>query len=251
MSNRKNPMKMIRTLSVLVAFSLMFISCGNDEQDLTINFKLTYDGEPLVLFTDYEYPSGKTINFTRVSFYLSEVELVSAGTATELIDVDYIDLTMSNIDESSSREGYDYVLRNMGELNYDGIRFNIGLTPEMNSTLPSQYDSSHPLALTSEYWVGWMSYIFAKIEGNMDFDNDGSLEQGIALHLGADAALRNIEISNLNNQENIDITIDLKDVFEQESIYDIEGTPRIHSLSHVNQTNELMDNLVRSIRVTQ
>ena len=244
-------MKMIRTLSTLVVFSMLFVSCGEEEQDLTINFKLTYDGEPLVMFDNYEYPTGKTINFTRFSFYISELELISGGTATELVDVDYIDLTMANIDESKSKEGYDYTIRNMEDLNYDGIRFNIGLTPAMNATLPSEYSSSHPLALTSEYWVNWMSYIFAKIEGNMDFDEDGSLEQGIALHLGADAALRNVEITNLNSQNNIDITIDLKNVFEQESIYDIETTPRIHSLSHVNQTTELMDNLVRSIVVTQ
>ncbi|NNE26105.1 MAG: hypothetical protein HKN09_04630 [Saprospiraceae bacterium] len=242
---------MFRTLSVFIAFSLMFISCGEEEQELTLNFKLTYDGEPLVMFDNYTYPDGKTINFSRISFYISELELLSGGSSTELVDVDYIDLTMSNIDEDKSKDGYDYIIRNMDELNYDGIRFNIGLTPQMNATLPSEYDSSHPLALTSEYWVGWMSYIFAKIEGNMDFDGDGSLEQGIALHLGADAALRNIEINSLNSDNKINITLDLKDVFEQDSIYDIETTPRIHSLSHVNQTNELMDNMVKSIVVTQ
>ena len=228
---------------------LIFFSCGDDSSDLTMNFKLEYNGEPLVMFDEYTYPDGKTINFTRFNFYISELNLIKEGISTEVKDVDYLDLTMYNLDKETSENGYDYIIRDLENIDFDGLSFNIGLTPEMNSSVPADYNSSSPLSKTSEYWLNWASYIFAKIEGNVDLDGDGSLETGVALHLGSDAILRTIQFDNMDGDNNIDIVIDLKEVFENGSIYDIESTPRIHSLSQIDQASELIDNLVSSFKL--
>ncbi|MBT8229803.1 MAG: hypothetical protein KJO50_06040 [Bacteroidia bacterium] len=234
----------------IIALSALFLSsCGDDPTDLTMNFKLEYGGEPLVMFDEYSYPDGKTMNFTRFSFYISELAIIKDGNSTEIKDVDYIDLTMYNIDNEASETGYDYIIRDLEDVDFDAISFNIGLTPEMNSTVPADYNSSNPLSLSGEYWLNWESYIFAKIEGNIDLDGDGSLETGVALHLGSDPILRNIRFDNLDGDNEVDIVIDLKDVFDDGSVYDIASTPRIHSLSQIEQATELIDNLVQSFRL--
>lgn len=243
-------MSMKKIFYFIVAVSaIVFSSCGDDSSELTINFKLEYDGEPLVMFDEYNYPDGKTMNFTRFSFYISELNMIKDGTSSEVKDVDYIDLTMYNIDKEASEKGFDYIIRDLENIDFNGLSFNIGLTPAMNSTVPADYDSSSPLSLTSEYWLNWESYIFAKIEGNIDLDGDGSLETGVALHLGSDPILRNVQFDNMDGDSNVDILIDLKDVFDSGSIYDIETTPRIHSLSQIDQATELIDNLAQSIKL--
>ena len=46
-------------LFVLIAF---FVSCGDDSQDVTLNFALNYGGEPLVMLDEYDYPSLSLIH---------------------------------------------------------------------------------------------------------------------------------------------------------------------------------------------
>jgi len=226
----------------------MFASCGSsDIKELNINFKLEYDGEPLVFFEDVAYPDGRNFEFTRFSFYISEISLENESNSTLVKDVDYIDLTPSHSSLTAASEGYDYLLELPEKMSYQNVRFNIGLTDLQNDTKPEDYNSSSPLSLTGEYWSNWESYVYAKIEGRIDLDGDG-ISDGVALHLGSSEALRNVFLENLDSAEEVEITIDMKKVFERNGIiYDINATPRIHSLNQLDQTNILMDNLKAAI----
>lgn len=239
-------------LPFLFILALFFTACGDDEsKELTLNFKLNYGDDPLIFFENLSYPDGRDFEFTRFSFYISEIELGSNGESTIVNDVDYIDLTASHSSLSSAENGYDYTLEFDEPGNYDQLRFNLGLTDAQNSTVPADYPSSSALSLTGEYWSNWESYVYVKIEGRTDIDGDG-ISDGIALHLGSEAALRAFEVSNLDSDERLNITIDARKIFEQNgNIYDIVATPRIHSLNQMDKTIALMDNLSGSIEISR
>ncbi len=231
--------------------SILFFSCDNSDIDkLNINIKLEYDGAPLVFFEDVSYPDGRIFEFTRFSIYISEISLDNETNSTLIKDVDYLDLTASHSSLTSASEGFNYGLELSESMSFQKIRFNLGLTDEQNNSKPEDYNSSSPLALSGEYWSNWESYVFTKIEGRIDLDGDG-ISDGVALHLGSSEALRNLIFENLDSSGDIELTIDMKKVFERDGIiYDINATPRIHSLNQLMQTNILMDNLKAAIALT-
>lgn len=239
----------MKLFTSLLLIALVFSSCGKDEETININFKLTYDDNPLVMFDEYDYPTGEKFNITRFSFYLSNLEFASTNEAVTVIDAEYIDLTMSNIDTEASENGYDLSIDISEMPDYDRISFGIGLDAATNSTVPADYSSSNDLSLISEYWASWTSYIFVKIEGNIDLDRDGSLEQGVALHLGANEAYRLLNYSNIVSGQDIEITIDLLDIFSDGEVFDLANNPRIHNLNQMPLITQLMDNFAANVAV--
>jgi len=187
--------------------------------------------------------------------YVSDVALLKGGEEVIIADVDYLKMTETFALESTASEGYPYSIAGIEDGDFDGIKFNIGLTPELNSTTPSDYPVSNPLGLTGDYWPTWNSYIFASIEGRMNIDTSNpDYEQGLALHLGSDDAMRTISLNNsisLSNEQEkiISIQVELRNLFVSQDgeVYDIKATPATHSLSQIPQVIELSDNLKNSI----
>mgnify|MGYP001555665587 CR=1 FL=1 len=239
-------------LKIIAILGMAFLisSCVSDDvEQLNINFKLNYDGEPLVFFEDVEYPDGRAFEFTRFSFYVSDLRLSDEGEATQIRDVDYIDLTASHADLASAEQGYDYMLEFEDVSSFDELRMNFGLTDAQNATKPEDYPSSSALSLSGEYWSNWESYVYMKIEGRMDLDNDG-VSDGIALHLGSEIARREFSFGNLNSDGEIEIIIDARKIFDNNGvIYDIDAAPRIHSLDQLDKTEILMNNFTSSVEI--
>jgi len=237
-NQKKSKMKL---LSITALLSLLLFSCGSDKEELSVNFKLNHDSEPLVMFEEYEFgeAGGTPFEVTRFSFYISNVNLIIDGESQRFVDVDFIDLSESHSSLERANEGFDYVL---GETEGDAssISFNLGLTPEQNATVPTDYPSSNVLSKTGEYWPGWESYVFVKIEGNIDVDRDGTKEQGFALHLGSDDVLRS---TSGDYSDDLTITFDLKDIFScNGELYDLESMPMIRSLAQLGEAMSLADN---------
>ena len=222
---------------------------------LTLNFDLSYDNELFVLDREYDYPSGEKFEFSRFDMYISEVTLMKGDEEIVVADFDYLKMTETYTEEISAAKGYQYNIAGLEDGDYDGLKFNIGLTPEQNSTTPSDYPVTHPLGLSGDHWPTWNSYIFASIEGRMNIDTSNpDYEQGLSLHLGSDDAMRTINMNNnislAGEQEQIvSINMDLRNLFvnQDEEIYDIISTPSTHSLSQIPEVIELSDNLKNSI----
>lgn len=255
----KTHLRNMKYLSFILALSFGFFGCGSDEpkeETLSINFKLTYDNDPLVMFQQYDYPQGNKIYFSRVSFYMSNVTLINDdtpdGSQFLLSSNDYIDLTNSHITTELAEEGMT-VGYGLTTENIDQIFFNIGLNSIDNATVPTDHTSDNDLSLSGEYWPGWESYIFAKIEGMIDLDGDGELEQPVALHLGTDDAKRELLTAMLNNEKDLEFIIDIEKVFNQNGqIYDIATTPQIHTIAEVdaiNAINFLSTGLIRAFEL--
>lgn len=242
---------MLATYSKLVLF-LLFISlfsCKKDETALLLRFQLQYEGQPLVMLNDYTYPDGKKIQFTRVSFFISELVAMDGTESVQIKDVDFLNLSQSHGDVQGASEGFIFIDQNVPLESIDQLTFNIGLTEDQNRTVPADYSSGQPLARPGEYWIAWDSYIFAKIEGWIDLDEDGEVETGIALHMGSDNVFRSKRIDVDQPANDLALVIDLAEVFFQDKMYDISANPQLHSLSQLAAAEELADNLIQTIQL--
>ena len=241
---------------VLLAIGLigltLFSSCGEGD-DITFNFKLEYEDQPLVLFEDYTYPSGEQFQIQRVSFFISDLTLQSAEHGDILLsEVEYIDLTNSHVSQAVAEEGFELALDGTGIESYEGLSFNIGLSPDVNSSVPEDYVSSNPLSNSAEYWRSWNSYIFIKLEGKMDIDADGAYGSGesFQLHIGSNAAMRSFSTVKSSDDNNIIISVD--DIFSHDdNTSDLATNPRLHVLDDetIRNMGFLATGLEQAIRV--
>ena len=218
---------------------------------LDINVKLEYQGEPLVMFTDYSYPDGRPITFTRFSFYSSEVMLDES----QIQNVEFHNLTNNNAVPEDAANGFVWSIACVPPGEYNQFSFALGVPEELNEMGPSDFLSSHPLSRSSEHWFSWDSYIFCKLEGNLDSNNDGIKDVPIALHLGSDNAFRslffekNISITSSNTTE-IELVIDIYHFFGGEtSTFDIDTNDQIHNLDQIPAIEELADNFKNNIEL--
>ena len=219
-----------------------------EERDVSLNIKLRYDDQALVMGANYTYPDGKAITFTRVSFFISDLSL-NGSESESILDAAFINPTIQHQSEAGATEGLTFPIGKTTVTSPNNLTFNLGLTPDQNATVPADYASGETLARPGEYWIAWKSYVFAKIEGFIDMDGNGEPETGISLHMGSDEARRLISLSGNVNRAIIPIEIDIRKVFGTTDIYDIEGDPQIHSLSQLPQTNFLVDNLKSSFEI--
>lgn len=248
-----------RPIAVLMTiFLLILTSCNSDVEEATVELKftLTYEDTPLVSFNEVNYPLGYKVFFTKYSLYLSDIMLTSPEGDHELSQVEFLDLLTGVEDENSAKEGKTLVYQNVPVRTYNGLSFNIGVPSDVNATEPAAYSVDNPLSNNGEYWVGWTSYIFHKIEGKVDADGDDTPEAGLALHLGSDQAFRNVHvnvpISIDKERETISINFDLADNLNIDgSYFDILATPQIHHLGVLPKALPILDSTVENISITE
>lgn len=243
----------MRQLSFLTfALLVLFTSCKEDKQDVKLNFKLTYDGEPLVMFEEYTYPTGEKMLFNRFSFYLSDAALNHKDGQNELMDVTYLNFTVQNSTLSGAEEGITIDFNDLEDKDYDRLFMSIGVNAANNALTPADFSPNNDLSKTSEYWPGWDSYVFTKTEGQIDLGEPQMT--GFSLHTGSDEALvdYSFDVSDLASSNNgtIEIKIDLKDYFGKDNIYDIRTYPSLHALAQLPQVLELSNNLKDALTVT-
>lgn len=228
---------------------LFFIAgCDDDKEgSLVLQFRATYDGEPLTMLTDKTF-SGLPIRFGHLSMYVSDIQLLKEGGSELLSEVELVDLSYS--DPVSANEGFSLQFNGIPEGNYNGLRFSIGVPADLNAMVPADFSSSHPLSRTGYYWQAWESYIFMKIEGNLDSALPGSFETPFAYHTGSNELFRTFEIIGPAIQIDADeveegaLLFDYKDVLEG---LDILANPQNHNPQDTVQINRIVNNLSSSI----
>ncbi len=242
----------------IALFGLSLSSCGDDMDQLgalKLNFKLNYQGQPLVMTPNQVDFNGIPFKVSRVSFFISEMKLSGTEGQVDLKEVDYINLTDSHADLAAAQKGYDYLINDVPIGQYNTISFNLGLTDEMNAKAPSDYSAGSILADQSEYCADWGSYIYIKIEGLMDFDGDGIFNDGITMHLGSNDAMvakqydHAITIKD-KEETQLNFTLDLYKVFDDGStVYDFEKYPRTHTLDLIEQIKFVAQGVGRELQL--
>ena len=243
---------------VFFVILLLPMSCSEDRESskVDMNFSLTYNGQPLVAFEELDYEEGYKVFFTKYSLFLSEIYLHQGTDQYLLSDVEFIDLLTGINDLTQASRGITISYSDVPVGIFDAISFNIGVPPDLNQTKPADYNPSNPLSNNAEYWEGWSSYIFHKIEGKMDTDGDDDPETGIALHIGSDQAFRNVQRDILliidDEREVIKINFELAEILNLENgFYDFLETPQIHHLGILPKALPLLDNTTENLSIVQ
>lgn len=238
-------------------------SCGDKEPmpnpsttELTLSFKATYNGEPLLINEYYDYVNGQKINFFRSQFYISTITLVKSSGNIVIKDTEYINFSDKNTDLAGAKSGQIVTCKNIPMGEYTGIKMSIGLPTDVNATKPEGYKTDNVLSQASEYWQSWKSYIFTKQEGKLDIDKDGKEDVTFGYHTGADAAFRTVELPqklSLTGSTKYESTvkIDIKKLFTRAdgTFLDITKKQTTHQLSDTTYSNYLMNNFKNAMRI--
>jgi len=231
-----------------------------DTATLELNFKSVFSGDPLLMYaSDYPYEDNMAVRFQLFQFYISEVELLSEGytdTGGEMVlDVDLV--SFKDIQSVvAAEEGVTVSIPNLGaDKSYTGIRFKIGVAPNLNSTTPGDYSVDHPLS--NHYWSASMGYVFSKIEGNADLDGSGSFSEKLTFHTGTDTFLRDVIFSTSfdlleGETTNIEFEVDLQKVLVRDNgeFMDFRVTSADHT-SNPDVAGFIADNFPNAIQIKE
>lgn len=237
MKNRMLPF----LLMLVVASSIAIFAACNQEDDelgtgtLALNFKLTYDGDPISMYEDrYEYADGTSIFFDRFNLFLSNITLLENTPDQQRVlkDVAFLDYAQTQ-DETTAQEGITIELTDIPVGNHEGLNIGLGLTPELNATTPADYSTNHPMA--NNYWEQWNSYISMVVEGKADTTGNGMHDLVLTYHIGKDPSYadyplkKNFEIKS-DEMTTMYLEFDLKKLFTKDGEpLDIRKYPIDHS----------------------
>ncbi|MBK8621957.1 MAG: hypothetical protein IPN79_09385 [Saprospiraceae bacterium] len=236
---------------------ILFSSCEkeNKKGNLDLVFFLEYGGKPLVIFDTFVYPTENyKLKFSRIAAYFSDISIRNAdGSNLLLKDVDFLDFSNAHT-ESKQNKGFTYTLKNVDPGNYSALSLAMGLPTNLNAKEPKDFSAGSLLSSSANYWTAWKSYIFMRTEGNIDFDNDGNMEDTFTLHAGGDEAIvpfsfNHIFVVRENETTTVKIIIDMEKYFNGNKLYDIKNNSSIHSLEHKPAIVTLSDNLKTAVSI--
>jgi hypothetical protein len=257
-------MKHTHPLALLLLFVALLWGCEacneNDDtapkEKVTVTFRALYDGQPLEKYKNYSY-GGKTILFDRFNLYLSDLALLNGNKATELTDIEWIDFTPDLApDNKAVSPAFQY---EAPKGDYTGLRCAPGVKPDLNAKRPADFSTDHPLYRENEYWSGWKSYIFCKIQGRVDLTGDGMPETNVFYHTGSDAVFFSRDFSAaskpiaVDGETEIVVEIDLKKVLTFKDgpldLSVLENRETSHNASNLTLGKKVMENFSNGIVV--
>ncbi len=236
------------------------VGCKEDETsktNLDVTFQATFDGERFINLKNYNL-GGTPVQFSRFDLYISDLTLLKAdGTEVRLTEVDFLDFSPDN-STSDMSPLVQRTFKDVPEGEYSALRIGYGVKSDLNRQRPSNFAVGHPLSNESHYWSGWQSYIFTKIEGGADADNNGSLELGLTYHFGSDAIFKTFQFDHTIHvhpgEPSVQVDIDLKKIFtlSDGTMYDIKANSKTHSdPSNVTVAQSLSSNMGKATAVQQ
>lgn len=171
-------------LLLVLSFTLLLSSCDKDQISWQLEPQFEWEGQSLSLEQDYTW-QDKKMRFTTIQMYLSGLSILGSDDLMHLFpQSEYL---ISTDSEPLSFHLTEDVIPIM----WYG---NIGVDPLRNDStgdlaIPAwEYPNDHPLSATQGmYWSWNPGYIFMKLEGRIDLDNDGQYQSAgetFSLHPG-------------------------------------------------------------------
>jgi len=216
----------LRILIPFVVFTLLFTSCIDDEAGAPLEFsdvemviKGKYDGNPLVKNRVYAYNDGSRVKFSAFNFFVSGLNItVNANENFAMDEIEFIDLALFE-GEEAALSGYKVFVGRAPIDEYNGFSFDIGVSPELNSTKPDEYGESHPLANEAQYDENLNGYKFLNIAGQVDYNSDNTYDADFDFFIAFDQNLRTIPstqsleiIADVTNT--IEMDVDLRKILD-------------------------------------
>lgn len=251
-----------RVLLALVAVLALFSlgcedSAGPDtapKSDVQLTFKPSYDGQALETGKEYNYGTFP-VRFSLFNLYISDIILLKGQEEVKLSDVEFLEFTPDNATTTLAKTVVINYPDAAAAGTYTGIRLGFGVKPDLNARKPADFAPGHPLYLESEYWPGWQSYIFSKIEGTGFPNGAGSPALDLVYHCGGNQCYKTFSFNQdfvvTDNGAQLNLVIDLKKLFTfNGQLFDIETTPSSsHGANGADLMVQLMGNFGNAVEV--
>lgn len=236
----------------LLYFSLLFIlfsACNKDNNDVadvanvTFAFDMNINGQPIEYGTVYDL-NGTAISFDIASFYVGGLELtLDNGSVIDFAN-NYLLADLGN----------SFNVNNSFEVAaIQKAKFFIGVDSVTNSQTEmdfTQRPTSDPLGIQdpSMHWNWNTGYKFLRVDGDVDTDGDGTVDTGVAYHLGSNALLKSFDMP-LNIQlergaNTLYFSLDLQTLFNG---VDVSTELDTHTGNNLPLAMRLHDNLGAAI----
>lgn len=246
---------------------LLLQACNNDPDsntdtaetvDLTIAFKGTFGDAPLRMYEgEYAYENNTNIRLQLFQFYVSNLYLQSieksAPDTMPLIDIDLVSF-QDIISLDDARRGVEITIPDVPVGTYNALHMGLGVAPQYNATQPGDYTPPHPL--DDHYWSWARGYVFTKIEGNVDYDRDGTYDEKLTFHLGENEFYRTLRVEQPivigPSNTSLTFTVDLERILKdgQGEFVDFRQVTQDHT-NDMDLVGFLMDNLPAAITLEQ
>lgn len=250
----------VRLLLPFVALSIGLLAGCKDadsapKSNFQLTFKSTYDGQALETAKDYTY-GAFPVRFSRFNLYVSDITLLKGTEEVKLSAVEYLDFTPQDATTNVAQAVTINYPDALSAGSYTGLRIGFGVKPDLNAKTPADFQPGHPLYRESEYWPGWKSYIFSKIEGAAFPNGAGSDALDLTYHCGGNQCYktftfeRDIAVTDVDGGR-LTLAIDLKDLFTFDGqLFDIETTPTSsHGSGGVGLMEDLMGNFGHAVQL--
>ncbi len=221
---------------------------------LTVTFKALYDGQPLEKLKNYDYDTYQ-VQFTRFNTFMSNITLLNGAAEVPVSSIEWVDFT-PDFAVDNFAVAVPIAIENVPDGDYTGIRLGYGVSPNLNAKQPKDFAASHPLSRENEYWLGWNSYIFNKIEGTVDLNKNGASDGALIYHCGSDAVYRTYTFNQpikVAPGASITVEFDLKDLFDKNGTWlDLNNAYNHITSNDVNDVviaNILMDNFGNATKI--
>jgi hypothetical protein len=245
----------------MIAVSLFLVSCDDDDDNnieetgnLEITFLATYDGEPLVFKRTYDYEGDQQIQFEVSEFYLSDMEMAGP---VQLILADIFSVNFEDVsqDENLAEQGIVVTFQDIPAGTYGDLEMGIGVSSDLNSMAPSDFGSGHPLRDESNYWQPWNSYIFSKLEGNLDSLGNDNFDVSYVYHSGKDELYTTINRDltveiRPGETTKMNFVVDHRDLlFRGNEALDIKAKPTAHSAGDLEYPRFILENFDQALKL--
>ncbi len=184
-----------RTLALIGLLGLALTACeedkntpSNEEGALNMMFEYAVDGMPFDTATVYTI-GGTAVKFSVANFYVGGIQFMPEE--GDMLDVagKYLLVTP----ESGMQE-----VASVKTGHYHMARFFVGVDSITNSQTEEDFtsrDAADPLAVQfpAMHWNWNSGYRFLRVDGKVDTDGDGMVDETMAFHLGTNPMLQNLE----------------------------------------------------------
>lgn len=209
--------------------------------ELTLHLHQMVGDQELTIDQEYTV-NGTKISFSLFQYYLSGFQIMDMdGTGYGIDDVYLLGKTdKMHYPVGTIRGGHAHMLR-----------FNVGIDAATNAQSEADFaawDADHPLAAQtpSMHWNWNLGYIFFKVEGKVDSNGDGVLNQNFIFHVGTDNMLRETTVmvhkDIASADEAIHLKVDLAKVVENID-FSIDTNWDTHTGNNPELAKKLADNL--------